>query len=126
MKNLLQLLPLLLLSGVATFAKTHPTPISRVAPTKMHSGKMAQDCCMMKDGKMIITKDGKKMPMTADMTMGDGTVCTTNGICVKKDGTKMTMKNDQCMMMNGTMTSMSHSINSGKMKSKTKMGSMKM
>ena len=117
MKNLLQLLPLLLLSGVATFAKTHPTPISRVAPTKMHSGKRAQDCCMM--------KDGKKMLMTADMTMGDGTVCTTNGTCVKKDGTKMTMKNDQCMMMNGTMTSMSHSINSGKMKSKTKMGSMK-
>ena len=72
-------------------------------------------------------KDGKKMLMTADMTMGDGTVCTTNGTCVKKDGTKMTMKNDQCMMMmNGKMTSMNHPMNSGKMKSKTKMGSMKM
>ena len=87
---------------------------------------MAQDCCMMKDGKMIMMKDGKKMPMTADMTMGDGTVYTTNGTCVKKGGTKMIMKNDQCMMMNSTMTSVSHPINSGKKKSKTKMGSMKM
>ena len=43
MKNLLQLLPLLLLNGVVTFAKTQPTSTSRVAPTKMHSGKMAQD-----------------------------------------------------------------------------------
>ena len=111
---------------MATSAKTQPTPTSRVAPTKMHSGKMAQDCCMMKDGKMIIMKDGKKMPMTADMTMGDGTVCTTNGTCVKKDGTKMIMENDQCMMINGTMTSMNHPMNSGKIKSKTKMGSMKM
>jgi len=71
-------------------------------------------------------KDGKKMLMTADMTMGDGTVCTTNGTCVKKDGTKMTMKNDQYMMMKGTITSMSHPMNFGKRKSKTKMGSMKM
>ena len=111
---------------MATSAKTQPTPTSRVAPTKMHSGKMAQVCCMMKDGKMMIMKDGKKMLMTADMTMGDGTVCTTNGTCVKKDGTKMTMKNDQCMMMKGTITSMSHPMNFGKRKSKTKMGSMKM
>ena len=73
---------------MATFAKTQPTPTSKVAPAKMHSGKMAQDCCMMKDGKM-------------------------------------TVKNDQCMM-NSTMTSVSHPINSGKRKSKTKMGSMKM
>ena len=126
MKNLLQLLPLLLLNDVATFAKAQPTPTSRVAPTKMHSGKRAQDCCMMKDGKMIMMKDGKKLPMTADMTMGDGTVCTTNGTCVKKDGTKMTMKNDQYMMMNGKMTSTGHSMKSGKMKANAKMGGMKM
>ena len=74
---------------MATFAKIQPTPTSKVAPAKMHSGKMAQDCCMMKDGKMI-------------------------------------MKNYQCMMMNGTIPSVSHPMNSGKRKSKTKMGSMKM
>ena len=126
MKNLLKLLPLLLLSGVAAFAQTQPTSTSKAAPAKMHLGKMAQDCCMLKDGKMMMMKDGKMMPMTTDMTMSDGTVCMTNGTCVKKDGTKITMKNGQCMMMNGKMTSMGHSMKSGKMKAKAKMGGMKM
>ena len=44
---------------------------------------------------------------------------------MRKDG-KLIMKNYQCMMMNGTIPSVSHPINSGKRKSKTKMGSMKM
>ena len=138
MKNLLKLLPLFLLSGLAAFAQTQPTPPTTAAPAKMqshnhkmpagkmHAGKMAKDCCMMKDGKMMMMKDGKMMPMTGNMTMSDGTVCMTNGTCVKKDGAKMTMKNGQCMMMDGKMTSMDHMMKNGKMKPDAKMGNMKM
>nr|GFA88655.1 probable copper-transporting ATPase HMA5 [Tanacetum cinerariifolium] len=35
------------------------------------------------------------MPMTADMTMADGTVCMTDGTCKMKDGTTMKMKDGQ-------------------------------
>ena len=43
------------------------------------------------------------MPMEKDMTMKDGTVCMVNGECVMKDGKKMTMKEGECMDMNGKM-----------------------
>ena len=62
-----------------------------------------KDCCMMKDGKMMMMKKGKTMPMTKDMTMKNGTKCVTNGECTMKDGTKMMMKNGDCMEMSGKM-----------------------
>ena len=65
-----------------------------------------KDCCMMKDGKMMMMKKGKTMPMTKDMTMKNGTKCMTNGECTMKDGTKMMMKDGDCMMMDGKMTKM--------------------
>jgi len=52
---------------------------------------------------MTMMKGGKMMPMTADMTMADGTVCTTDGTCKMKGGTTMKMKEGQCMMMSGKM-----------------------
>ncbi|MEO7533502.1 MAG: DUF6799 domain-containing protein [Ferruginibacter sp.] len=75
---------------------------SATAQTKAHPMKM-HDCCMMKDGKMMVMKNGKTMPMTKDMTMKDGTKCMTNGEYTMKDGTKMTMKDGDCMDMNGKM-----------------------
>lgn len=64
---------------------------------------MMKDCCMMKDGKMMVMKNGKTMPMEKDMVMKNGTTCMTNGECIKKDGTKMMMKNGDCMKMSGKM-----------------------
>ena len=62
-----------------------------------------KDCCMMKDGKMMMMKKGKTMPMTKDMIMKNGTKCMTNGECTMKDGTKMMMKEGDCMEMSGKM-----------------------
>ena len=62
-----------------------------------------KDCCMMKNGKMMVMKDGKTMPMSKTMTMKNGTVCMTNGECTMKDGSKMMMKNGDCMEMSGKM-----------------------
>ena len=64
---------------------------------------MMKDCCMMKDGKMMVMKNGKTMPMEKDMVMKNGTTCMTNGECTMKDGTKMMMKNGDCMEMSGKM-----------------------
>ena len=101
MKKLPYLLATLLSAGQtnATLAQTAPKAAHTQAATKSSH----QDCCMMKDGKMTMMKGGKMTPMTADMTMADGTVCMTNGTCQMMDGTTMKMKGGQCMMMNGKM-----------------------
>ena len=72
------------------------------AQTKTKSAMM-KDCCMMKDGKMMLMKSGKMMPMEKDMTMKNGTTCMTNGECIMKDGKKMKMQEGDCMDMSGKM-----------------------
>ncbi len=62
-----------------------------------------KNCCMMKDGKMMIMKKGKTKPMTKDITMKNGTKCTTNGECIMKDGSTMMMNEGDCMEMSGMM-----------------------
>ena len=71
--------------------------------TAMKGCCMMKDCCVMKDGKMMMMKDGKMMPMDKNMTMKNGTECTTSGECIMKNGKKMKMKEGQCMDMNGKM-----------------------
>ena len=72
------------------------------AQTKSNSSTM-KDCCIMKDGKMMMMKAGKMMPMDKDMTMKNGTKCMTDGECIMKDGKKMKMKEGECMDMSGKM-----------------------
>ena len=62
-----------------------------------------KDCVMMKNGKMMMMKGGKTMPMTADMKMSNGTTISPKGECTMADGTKMMFKNGDCMDMNGMM-----------------------
>ncbi len=64
---------------------------------------MMKDCCMMKDGKMMVMKNGKTMPMDKDMTMKNGTKCMTTGECTMKNGKKMMMKEGDCIEMSGKM-----------------------
>ncbi len=91
---------LMLVMGLTTtssFAQNH---------SKKHKEKNCctmADCCVMKDGKMMMMKDGKMTPMDKDMTMKNGAKCTTNGECIMKDGKKMMMKDGQCMDMEGKM-----------------------
>jgi len=73
------------------------------ASTTAQTKTAMKDCCMMKDGKMVMVKDGKTMPMNKDMKMTNGTTCMVNGDCVMKDGTKMKMKEGDCMDMTGKM-----------------------
>lgn len=73
-----------------------------IAQTKQKS-TMRKDCCMMIDGKMMVRKGGKTMPMNKTTTMKNGTTCMKNGQCIMKDGSKMMMKNGDCMEMSGEM-----------------------
>jgi len=76
---------------------------------KVHHGTMThsmKDCVMMKDGKMMVMKNGKTMAMDEDMTMSDGTVCMMDGTCKMKNGKTMMMKDGDKCYMNGKMGKM--------------------
>lgn len=115
MKKLPYLLTAFFFAGLSSVTCAQTTPKSAHAHSAAKSS--AQDGCMMKDGKMAMLKEGKMMPMTADMTMANGTVCTTDGTCKMKDGTTMKMKNGQCMMMSGKMKMPTDSKGDHKMES---------
>lgn len=70
--------------------------------TRLMAAEMAG--VMMKDGKMMMMKDGKATgPMAHEMTMGDGTKVMPDGMMKMKDGKEMHMTNGQMMMMDGKM-----------------------
>ena len=124
MKQLTLLLSMLLFAGIS-HAQTGPKTTKSTAKS---AAKSSHDHCTMKDGKMMMMKGGKMMPMTTNMTMSDGSMCMTDGTCKMKDGTVMKMKEGQCMMMNGKMTMHPGSTKRPMMKGKAddKMGDMKM
>jgi hypothetical protein len=61
-------------------------------------------CVSMHHGKMMMMEDGKAtVPLTASMTMSDGTVVTPDGTVKMKDGTETHMKEGQMIMLDGHM-----------------------
>ena len=57
------------------------------------------DGVMMKDGKMMMMKDGKPAgQMTKEMTMSNGTKVMTDGKMMMKDGGQMMMKDGQMIL----------------------------
>ena len=63
--------------------------------------KLFPDGVMMKNGKLMMIKNGKKTLMDHEMSMSNGTKVLSNGMIMKKDGTKMMMKEGQYMNMAG-------------------------
>ena len=62
----------------------------------------AMDGVVMKDGRMMIMKDGNAIePMTADITMTDGTKVTTSGAVKMRNGEEKRLNNGAMMLMNG-------------------------
>ncbi len=63
---------------------------------------MMKDCVMMKDGNMMVCKDGKSMKMDKDMEMKNGTHVMKDGTVMMGDK-KMMMKDGDMMDMEGKM-----------------------
>ena len=64
---------------------------------------MKSDHIMMQNGKMVMMKDGKTMPVNKEITLKNGTVIMTNGQYKGKDGNIMMMKEGDMMDMDGKM-----------------------
>lgn len=60
-----------------------------------------QNCIMMRDGKMLKMEDGKLTEMGKVATMKNGTKVKMNGEYTLSDGTKKTLKEGECMYMDG-------------------------
>jgi hypothetical protein len=80
---------------------------------KMGDHKM-KDCVMMKDGKVMVMKNGQKSELTEDMTLSNGTTVTKDGTVKTSDGKTMMLKDGEWVGMDGKMGKM------GKMKMKEK------
>ena len=99
MKNTAFLLGFLLLASTGSAAQAQaPT-----APPKTAS-KSAQAYCLMKDGNMLVVKDGQMTPMTVTLTMGDGSLCMPDGTCQSTQGRTTLLREGQSKMMDGTVT----------------------
>lgn len=65
--------------------------------------EMAKDHIMMKDGKVMMMKEGKSMPLDKEITLTNGSKVAVDGTVTMRDGTKMTMKEGDMMTMDGAM-----------------------
>lgn len=65
--------------------------------------KSFSDGIMMKNGKMMMVKNGKSTLLDQEMSMDNGTKVMPDGTMMKKDGKKMMMKEGQHMDMSGNM-----------------------
>ncbi len=59
----------------------------------------------MKDGKMMIYKNGKMTEMTSNTVLSDGTKVTTNGKVIRQNGTVYIMKEGDQISMSGEIKS---------------------
>lgn len=74
---------------------------------KMGKGHMKmKDCVMMEEGKMMVMKNGKTMDMDQDMTMKNGTMVMKDGSVKMKNGKTATLKDGECVYMDGSMSKM--------------------
>jgi hypothetical protein len=101
MKKLLILFAAFLIS-----AGVHAQDTSKHKTTTGKSSHM-KDCIMMKNGKLMVEKNGTTSEMTQDMTLNNGTVVMKDGTVKTKDGKTVTLKEGECIYMDGKIKTMS-------------------
>jgi hypothetical protein len=60
---------------------------------------MRRDHIMMQDGRVMMMRNGERMPMDEEMTMPDGTKIAVDGTVMMPDGTTRMMAEGETMMM---------------------------
>ena len=87
-------------SAIGLFAQ-NKSDLSLIAQS-LDQGKMnKKDCVMMKNGHLLMMKDGKTMDMPTDIVLENGMSISKNGTVTNADGTTRVMKNGDCVDMNG-------------------------
>ena len=68
--------------------------------------EMNEELVMMRDGRMMVVRNGELMEMEEDMTMLDGTRVTMAGTIMTTDGTTRAMMDGEAMTMDGRLIDM--------------------
>lgn len=63
-----------------------------------------RDWITRKDGRMMLVRNGKMMPLDLDMTLEDGTKVMTTGALMRPDGTSRQMLDGEVINMAGEMS----------------------
>lgn len=79
---------------------------SQIKDTTGNSGheKNGKYCAILKDGIMVLMKD--EVPITAVVTLRDGSKVTLDGNILRSDGINTVLKNGECIDINGTIENM--------------------
>ena len=85
--------PLLIILAIAAFAA------HSFINDDPQAGNPDNYCAKMQDGIMKVMHEGTVI--TADVTLGDGTVVKVDGTVVKKDGTSVSLKDGECVGKDG-------------------------
>ena len=96
-KVLVLLFAMTLTSGV--FAQDSTNAMNKMAPKQ---NMQKHDGIIMKNGKLLMMKNGQTTQLTTDMTLDNGTVVMTNGTVKAKDGSTTTLKEGDYVSMDGT------------------------
>lgn len=89
------------LTPVLFYGQGNSTSIPSIAQSLDQSKMNKKDCVMMKNGKMLVMKDGKTIDMPAEVKLNDGSVVLKNGTVRMPDGTTKAMKNGDSVDMDG-------------------------
>jgi hypothetical protein len=71
------------------------------APIKTDSKQLGKYCSVLRDGTMTLVKDGTVN--TEEITLKDGSKLTKDGTVKRKDGSIVTLKNGDCIDIEGTI-----------------------
>ena len=85
------------------------TPVKKInqQPPVMESPKTQSqqpDQIVMKDGRLVVYKNGKQSDMKEDVLLGNGTVVTMDGTVKTKEGKTIRLNNGESIDANGVTT----------------------
>ncbi|RPD49400.1 hypothetical protein DNI29_00945 [Hymenobacter sediminis] len=136
MKVYRMLLAALLFSGAATLSAEAQTklpprrPVQPRAKAAAPAGVTMKDGFVVKEGKVMVTRDAHTEPLTTETALVNGTKIMADGTVTMANGTTTTLQEGDYMSLTGRLTTkamkaeqdslMQLSKNGGKMKMKAK------
>ena len=76
---------------------------SSINKSEVHQKMDSHDGVIMKDGKLLVSRNGQATQVTQDVTLNDGTTVTADGTVKKTDGTSITLKEGDYVTADGKL-----------------------
>ncbi|UYZ62421.1 DUF6799 domain-containing protein [Hymenobacter weizhouensis] len=99
---------LLCAAAFTTQAQTKLPPRKPVAPRQkvVIKGETMKDGFLMKEGKVMMTRDAHTSPLTAETSLVNGTKIGADGTVTMADGTSVMLKEGDYVSLTGRLTTM--------------------